>query len=923
MNPHPGRGRRGLLAVIVATALPTSAVAQTTASTPPTGNENSGAVRMEPYIVTGSYIPAAADEARAMPVIVLDLPQILKTGVNTNVLDVLRKTVPQIQGYNNVGVENGNFMAGYNNGGSAVALRDLETLVLVDGKRVAISPVGALTSAKFVDLNLIPLSAIQRIEVLTDGASAIYGTDAVSGVVNIILRQDYSGMEVNAHYTAAPKDTSGYWLERSVGVTAGGGNVRTHLMVAAEWTKSQPLWERDVASDQTGYGTANYPGVINDSLGNFYRLAPGLNAPENSTRTSLANLVAQGVYVPSDDVALGFNVCERPTVMNALEKRILLVSGSHAMSKSVTLKGDFLYANTETRTELNPQPVSSPNGPLVDAGVSPITDTDVTVRNRFLDGPNRIYDNVNHFYRITAELDGTVSDRAHWQIYANYNLSRQAARGFNQILDSALISGMQDGLINLFAIHQDPAGMAQAGVYGTSIGNYRSELWSLDALVEGRVLDLPGGPLQFAAGVEYRQERLTATADSNSMIPPGGDTSRWNNGPVINPFEGTSNVTSEFAELRVPVLAPKNGVPGLHLLSLDTALRHESYSVGDQVTVPKVSVRYLPFNDELALRATYAKSFSVPPLLALHGPSGYEPTFPLGGLDAYASNGVPTGANFPNLQAWTWNGSNPDLKPSRAQGRTLGFIWSPRIAHGLELTVDYYRIDQKDLVGALASELGMIQSVEQYGPASPFAPYVALGGFPGRGGRPVTAPGQLSPDPTNVYVKGTSANIGRLEQQGWDLSFHYALPWKRCGRIVINSQWAILQRFFVVSGPTDPGTEYSGHDDAGTLPKARSYTTLDWDYRGLGATLGYTHIPHVDNYWGDWIRPYNTFDLQVRIDLGRFIPRLKGLGFDVGVNNFTNQKPPLDRTLYMDPSFDAGTYGFFGRIFYADMRYKF
>ena len=169
------------LATVLLTSV--SGYAQTTeTSTPATGDQ---AVVLQKFEVTGSYIPAAADESKALPVQVLSTAEISATGVTSSVLDVLRKTVPQIQGSSNIGQENANTAYNSNSGGSKVALRNLDTLVLIDGKRVASSPVAASGGYSFVDLNLIPVSAVERIEVLTDGASAIYGTDAVSGVLTL------------------------------------------------------------------------------------------------------------------------------------------------------------------------------------------------------------------------------------------------------------------------------------------------------------------------------------------------------------------------------------------------------------------------------------------------------------------------------------------------------------------------------------------------------------------------------------------------------------------------------------------------------------------------------------------------------------------------------------------------------------------
>jgi iron complex outermembrane receptor protein len=885
-------------------------------------------VKMEKFVVTGSYIPAAADEAKALPVQVIDIAGIQASGVDTNIMDVLRKTVPQIQGGNNIGIENANISGAATNGGSQIALRNIDTLVLIDGKRVAPSAVAASgeagTGGEFVDLNLVPISAVERIEVLLDGASAIYGTDAVSGVINIILRKDYEGAEVGFHMTMAPKDTGGYWRERSISAQAGGGNAKTHLMFSAEWTKSQPLWQRDTAYDNPYYGTASYAGIIN-SGGSYYMLAPGLNAPTNTTPTTVANLVAQGIYIPttSTDVVNGFNLSLKPTVMNSVNKRIATVAGTHQLTENIRVSADFIYGSTETNYQLNPQPVTASSTTLIGYGQSAITNTGYTIRNRFINGPNRIYDNRTNFYRVTTTFDGKVNDFFNWQVYGNYNMSEQTAYGFNQILNSALLSGIQTGLINLFARTQDPAKIAQANFYGTSIGSYDSGLYTLNALANGNIVDLPGGPLQYAAGYEYRKETLQSTADYNSTIPPGATTSLWNSGTSLAPFKGERNVKSYFAELKVPLFGPQNKIPGLHLLTVDAAERHEEYSNGNKTSVPKISLRYLPFDDQLAFRATLSKSFTAPTLYDLYGPSSSGFTSSLGAINVYDSSGNPTGAKFAPIQGYQINGFNPLLGPSHAKSKTFGVILSPKFAKGLEVTVDYYNVDQKDLIGSPGGTVTMVQSVEALGPASPFAQYVALGSFPGQGGQGVTAPGQLHIDPSNVYVVQNLVNIASQKQHGWDINVRYTLPWKDYGRFVVNTEWAILKQFLLVTGPTDPGTDYSGYDDYGTMPKTRSYTTLDWDYKAYGATLGWTNLHHVDNYVGDFISPYNTFDAGFRVNLGEVNPHLKGVLMRVGVNNFTNRKPPLDRSNYASPPFDGSAYSFFGRIYYMDLRIKF
>ncbi len=166
-------------------------------------------------------------------------------------------------------------------------------------------------------------------------------------------------------------------------------------------------------------------------------------------------------------------------------------------------------------------------------------------------------------------------------------------------------------------------------------------------------------------------------------------------------------------------------------------------------------------------------------------------------------------------------------------------------------------------------------------------------------------------------------NIADQRQHGFDLEAKYTLPFKNYGVFTLDTQWAFLQQFILKTGPTDPGTDYAGFDDYGTLPKSRSYSTIDWTYQGYGATFGLTHLNAVDNLSGDHVSPYTTADLQLRYELSQIDPRLRGVSFDIGVQNLTNRMPPLDRTNYSSPPFDGSAYSFFGRVYYMDLKVKF
>lgn len=914
MNARSARNLLALLALTAGAGVAPLAVAQSAAAP---DEKKDDTLNLEKVVVTGSFIPATLDEQKAMPIQIIDSAAIEISGVNTNVLDVLRKTVPQIQGGNNIGVENANISGGSNNGASNVALRNVDTLVLFNGKRMAANPGAAGGGVTGVDLNLIPLSAVDQIQVLTDGASAIYGSDAVSGVVNIILKKDYRGAEFSSHYAMSKKDNGGDWTQKSVGMVVGTGTDKTNLLFTAEWSKADPLWARDMTYSNNPVNTVSLPGVIGPVSGQYYQLASNLNTiPDANKGQTLSQLVAAGVYVP---VASVYKQSDRSTILSAVDKRIASISANHAVTDNITFTTDFIYAQTETEYQLNPQPITTSTTTLINKGVTSLNTTGITVRNRYLGGSNRIYNDTNDSYRFTAGFDGKVNDYFNWNVYANYAIAKQVAIGYNQVLDSALQTGIASGLFDIFAYKQDPAKVAKAGIFGNSIANYKSGFYSYNASANGKVFELPAGSIQYAIGAEYRKETLFATADLNSLIPPGGTTSLWNSGTSLAPFDGSRSAKSEFAELKVPVI---KDVPGLHLVTLDGAVRHESYSDGNSTTVPKVSLAWLPFDDQLRLRASYGKSFSEPSLYNLYGPVSTGFTSDLSGVRAYNTNGTPTGG-FIGLQGHQSGGSNSLLTPSHAKSYTVGFVFSPKFAKGLDITVDYYKIDQTALVGTLATGLTIISDVERLGAASQYAPYVALNAFPGQAGAvAITTPGQLHVDPDKIYVLTGLANISSQTQHGFDVNISYELPWKQYGRFHLNSNWEILQSFDL------DGTEYAGNDLYGTLPKFRAYSTLDWSYKGYGATLGYTRINTVDadpvELGGDGfdVGPYNTFDIQLRYDLGTATPMLKGVTFDIGCNNLTNRMPPLSPN-YSSPPFDNSAFSYFGRMFYADLKIKF
>src|SRR5437879_1490033 len=323
MNKHTST-----ITVTVATLIATGAAA----AADDQAVSEQGAEQLQEIVVTGSNIPTAVGAA-ATPVTVIGQHEIEESGINSNMLELLRKSVPAIAGRSNAGNSNANNVNQNTAGGSRVQIRNLDTLVLVNGRRLASSGINAVGGKDFVDVNRIPAAAIQRLEVLTDGASAIYGADAVGGVVNIILKSDVQGIEAGTRYGSADE---GY-KERSAYVTAGAGRPGARFTATASWSKTDPLFQspRPFSSDYIGKLTS-FPGVANGALLNPSLQSPSQTNPTgaNAVAGSMADLVANGTYIAANNPSIApgissqFNAAPYQTLLLQQDQRAFVSNGS-------------------------------------------------------------------------------------------------------------------------------------------------------------------------------------------------------------------------------------------------------------------------------------------------------------------------------------------------------------------------------------------------------------------------------------------------------------------------------------------------------------------------------------------------------------------------------------------------------------------
>jgi len=969
MNLNSVRKLRAALALLIGAALPSLVVAQGTPASSDT-DQNSQTVKMQKFVVTGSNIPMAAD-ALAVPVLTVDNQTFENSGVSADMLDVLRKVAPNISG---IGEENAQILTGSNFGGASVNIKGMPTLVLIDGRRVANDPAESTGGFQFVDMNMIPPAAVDRVEVLENGASAVYGSDAIGGVINIILKKDYNGWEAGAHYGYT--SNQGHYAERSGYVFGGVSNGKTSITIGLDYNQHNEIFLADRPYTNPIYGTYTFPGsleVYNNTTGDdqFYILASGKNAPPGGGQYTIQQLVSMGYYVAQTPTQQfqAFNLASGETLIGYLKRYSAMANFEHHIFENRLVGfGNLIASHTYTWSQLNAQPVvpyledpwidvnvfgyssspppagttyvpsTAPGNPFSasfldqnqatpesHAGYGDGSGYEILARNRFVAYP-RLYQNDGTLYRVTGGLRGDINENLHWEGAANINRYVLNYTNPGLIDTNAFNDALVSGQINPFAINQAPG--AFNGVIGTAFVNMLSTLSSFDFKVTGTPFSLPGGQLGFALGTGYVRETLSAVPDVNSLPNSTGTTTGWSNATTFQQFDAKRDFTSFFAEVNVPITGAAQNIPAAHSLIVDAAVRNDQYSgkVGS-TTVPEVNVSWEPVNDEFKIRASAGKSFIAPQLYNLYGPVSSGSTDSIT-YNVYNGNGSQKTAQFNQT-----GGSNPDLTPTTANSWSAGFVYTPKAVTGLVISADYSNITEKKIVGVVPGNT-VIQSVESFGTSSPYVGYVH---FNTPTGTTVSGPGQISShSPQSIYVIANLVNLAGQKVNSTDVNVDYSWKTASIGKFDINSTWTLYNSYQLQLIPSEQYYQYTGlaSVNLGTVPKWRTYTTIDWQDRGLEATVGVTYVASVtdvgtggdDQYGFEKVPSFTAFDVGLSYDIGslHLSKWLDGLKIKVGANNLFNKMPPLAVNAFPNTNADVGTYdGAVGRLVYVDASYKF
>lgn len=907
-----------------------------------------GSDTLETIVVTGSRI-RSVDAETSQPVLMLDRADIEKQGL-TSVAEVLQHVAANGAGINRT----------FNNGGdgsAGVSLRNLgesRTLVLVDGRRWVTSLGGS------VDLNTIPAAIIERIEILKDGASSIYGSDAIAGVVNIITRDNYEGAEARFHYGEFQSEGDGERI--SVDATVGVGNDRGNVVVSVSRVEEKEVWggDRAISRDpvygmgralDSGYGDS---GKIWNGHPNYMTIRPG------STPTD--GRYAEDQWVPFEDTVDGYNYAKDNYLLTPSTRTALYVKGRYDITDNISFRTDALYNERRSSQELAGYPLHG--GPLFGDDVSVSGDSyfnpyntayggsgeDITWSRRLTEAPRHYTQNVKTFH-VYAGLEGNFqfADRYfNWDVGYAFNKSDQMDSEFgdaNMISVAAGIgpSEMRDGQV---VCVDAPGGnvidgcvpfnpLVPAGeipqdqldyILFTAHDNYQNRNETITANLTGDIAELPGGMMGFAVGYENRRE---SGYDEPDALVQGGFTS----GNAREATKGQYDLDEFYAEILVPVLAD---MPGAQLLEFSLASRYSDYSNFGDTTNSKFGFKWKPIED-LLVRGNIAEGFRAPSISTLYRGQadtytnfgdicsadypGRTPTIAAN----CASAGVPvdylqftnTGSGYSGQTVFPFTiGGNPNLGPETSTSKTLGMVYSPSYVSGLDVSLDYWNIKIKG------------------GMSTPSAGFI-LDQCYGKGDQAYCGMFERRADGVIIDMQLVAQNMSVINMAGYDFNINYRMPETNFGSFRVNLDTSYVTKNESQASTTSPTNSYIGrYYEWDPNWRLRANASLDWTLGDFGVTWMSRYMSSLteacdfpelcsdsNRTTEDGYSPRNKLGATTYHDLQvRYNAPWNGT-IKVGANNLFKKDPPVAQQAFansFDPQYDVP-----GRYLYVEYAQRF
>lgn len=936
----------GLLAVGLF-ALPASVIAQTA------DDEQTQLERVE---VTGTRI-RQADIEGANPIQVVSREELDRSGLRS-IGDYLQQMAISGSTLNTKFNSSGNFGfppdgTGVGAGATYADIHNLgpkRVLVLVDGIRwvndSSASGVGAAT-----DLNTIPIGIVERIEILKDGASAIYGSDAIAGVVNIITRKDADGLGVDAYYGQYDE---GDGETTSADVSYGLTKENSSLFFALSYMEQKEISAADraqsffpvpgtgVTRGSSGTPQGRFIFINPDDAGGLCPDSGGANVCDLTTPQG-SNFAGDVPAFPSDFIPFSsnerFNFAPYNMVLTPSRRVSMFSQANFDIAPRTQLYVRSLFNNRNSVNRAAPEPIFIGS----DAGTGGLGDTvSIDASNPYnplgytlesgsnffllgrrpLEGGPRVFEqNVDTFY-IGAGVRGDfdVGDRIYyWDVNAansrsqaeqvtqgSYNI-RRIANALGPVADCNADPSCVP--LNLFGgagtITQDMLNYIQPVLHDLS----ENKLQLYSANITGELFDMPAGPFAFAAGYETRE--LSGYYQPDALVVAGES-----NGVPSLPTSGSYDVDEFYTEASIPLLADMTAV---QQLNLTLAVRWFDYSTFGSDSTNKFGIDYRP-NDEWLFRASVAEGFRAPGIGELFGS---ESRFDAQLNDPCSGNvsancqalGVPVGYTQINPQISITTGGNPNLVPEKSDSTMYGVVYSPMWAMDLDWSnridfeLTFYDHDITDSIQAINAQFQLDQCVASGDPASPFCTGISR-----------TPTGQIS------SFSNQLTNIGGVETSGVDFNIRYGSPDFSWGRITVDWFNSLVNSYDEILATGDVIALEGIERNDRAIPEFQSNILANWHMVNwsLGWTVRYIDALTEDcsDFLGEGLcsneaAAVNEFDATVYNDiLVTYRMDDEDLSFTFGINNVLDQDPPICLTCSLN-GYDASTYDVPGRFYYV------
>lgn len=904
--------RLSIIALSILLGLNNSVFAQESTSAAEHGQNHEDAP--ERVQVTGSRIKRSSDSPS--PVQDISLKDLNQKGVVS--LGEILQELPS------VGASlNGNGSAGTSHGSSSLNLRSLgenRSLILVNGHRW-VNGAGTRGFRDFVDLNTIPKAIVKRVEVLQDGATAIYGADAIAGVMNIYTHDEYVGAEISAYYgETSHGDKETLNLDMLWGNDIGDANV----LFSMSYSDSEPVYTQArelTAVPLNGLSSGTPEGLFREA-----NLASVLDF-EIPTLGITRNAGQDGSDLDSWRAATSGDTYNRYDNNYVVGPQELFSTYLQAIIPfdSTEMRVEALYNRRESDQQFSPvlsvvrgsRGFSIPNNPLVNPFGVEFSGSDFQHTSFITENDYRVNAQVVETLRFGVGLEGEVDlgDFWSWDAFLSVASNKGEFTSYNQLHLDKLALGLQACDASAFDV--DVGSLAQGCVpinlfnplsdevidYINFTGRDENEAKQLDftANISGVLFELPAGEVALAAGIEYRREEGVDTPDSTINDAPLLNTYRTTSSSPRYGTDGSYNLKEAYVELAIPLLRE---VTMAEYLELSVATRYSDYSTFGSTTNSKAGIQYKPVED-VSLRATWAEGFRAPSILELY--EGERFTFSAvidpcsGNNSSVGCAGVPASYVQPDSNVQLRTGGNRLLQPETSENISYGIVYEPASIDGFSITLDWFDIEIDNSITTVGAQ-SILDTCANTGRACDSITRDGSGEIL----EIIDGPINLN----SLKVAGVDSVI-RYTDSFWQGDWDFSLT---ISKLSTYEETSVLS-----DGSTVVDDKLGQARSREAYPEWRS--SFSTRYERGPMTLAYS-LRHI----GDTTETFQGEELHIGTTVYHNINAVYEFDeqwtWTVGVNNIGDKQPPTSRT-NANINFDQNTYNAIGRFMYTKVSYRF